>query len=255
MAQKFKDILELRDQDIIAAEALRQKSIDDALALEKGPSYSEQKLHDLWSNDDFHVGVGKPGKEAKRRRPNPHDMWPYIRESGELKNESATFGQIFLELEHMHAKSRYALELLGCLLVRSAYMLDHTVEKDRVVYRPPMAVVEEIAKEIPTMFNVPLYVFLQYLEAIALQEDVKYQRNLNARGEPYGKTAGRPNNLLTCARLIAHLLGKVGLVEFAYGFAKQRGVSALQPNELASSFPLLAPESAQAKLIKKITEK
>jgi len=68
-------------------------------------------------------------------------------------------------------------------------------------------------------------------------------------GKPYGKTAGRPNNLLTCAHLISVLLGRASIVGFATGFAKQRGVSALQPKQLASCFPLLELDKSEAKII------
>ena len=252
MASKFKEILRLDTEEIKRAEGLRQKSVQDAAALEKGPSSTEQKHHILWTGEGYEVGVGKPGKESRRKTPNPYDMWPFMRKAGTFTEKSATFGDIFLELEHMKKKNEFSLELLGCLLVRSALMLDHKIKDGMVTYTPPLEVVEEIEKDIPQMFKVPLLVFLQYLDAIALQEDVKYRMNLNKKGEPYGKMAGRPNNLLTCARLIAHLLGKVGLVEFAYGFAKQRGVSALQSNEFAKSFPLIVGETTEEKVLKEI---
>jgi len=239
MSKAVENALATNKQEIKEASELRTKSIDDAVGLSTGPSRSELHYHDLWSQGEYTVGVAKPGKETERKNPNINDMWPYIRKGNVLEEKSATFDDIFKELEHMGNGSKYALELLGCLLARSAFMLDHKIELGRVIYAPPMEVVAEIEKYFPRMFNVPLLVFLQYLEAIALNEDVKYQRRLNQRGQAYSKDAGRPNNLLTCAHLISVLLGRTGIVTFATGFAKQRGVSAIRGKSLAHAFPML----------------
>ncbi len=176
-------------------------------------------------------------------------MWPYIKKGEVFDSRSATFGEIFRELEHMSNKNKHSLELLGSLLARSALMLDHDVVDGRVQYNPPQDIVKEIAAEIPTLFNTPLNVFLQYIEAIALNEDVKYQRNLNTLGKAYSKSAGRPNNLLTCVHLIAVLLGRSSMVDFAYGFSQQRGVSAIKPKLLPVCFPMLKFDQSEQKLI------
>lgn len=239
MSHQLHHILQLAPAEVRAARAIRQKSIEAASALLSGPSHDRMAFHVLWAIDGYEVGVGKPGKETERTRPNTYDMWPFIRKDGVFEGKSASFGDIFHELEHMSNKSKDALELLGCLLARSALMLDHEVMDSKVVYTPHQAVLEEIRRDIPTMFNVPLDVFLQYLDAIALNEDVKYQKNVNANGKPYSTSAGRPNNLLTCAHLVAVLLGRAGIVDFAYGFAQQRGVSALRRTQLPVCFPLL----------------
>lgn len=254
MDQKSKKALVITKEDVRAAKELRKKSINDAVALPAGPSRDSMRHHPLWSGHGYEVGVGKPGKETTRKRPNPNDMWPYIKKGDVFEPKSASFSDIFHELEHMTNKGHRSLELLGSLLARSAFMLDHAISGDRVIYVPPEAVIREIAEDIPTMFGVPLEVFLQYLEAIALNEDVKYQTNLNTSGKSYSKSAGRPNNLLTCAHLIAVLLGKAGLVDFAYGFSQQRGVSALNPKKFPTCFPFLVSESEQTKDIAKEVE-
>ncbi len=251
MSKKLTKILQLDPAEIREAKTLRIKSIEDAVVLPGGHSRSEMLYHGLWVERGYEVGVGKPGKETERKKPNIYDMWPFIRKDGVFDEKSASFGDIFHELEHMSNKSKYSLELLGCLLARSALMLDHKIEDDRVVYVPSEVVLEEIKQDIPLMFNVPLEVFLQYLEMIALNEDVKYQKNLNAKGKAYSKSAGRPNNLLTCAHLIAVLLGRAGIVDFAYGFAQQRGVSAIKVSQLPSCFPMLEIDKTEAKTISK----
>ena len=249
MSKKLAKFLQLNPEEIKSAKALRLKSIEDAVSLPGGPSRSKMLYHILWSGKGYEVGVGKPGKETERKNPNLYDMWPFIRKGNVFEEKSASFGDIFHELEHMSNKSKYSLELLGCLLARSALMLDHISVDNKVVYSPNEVVIDEISKDIPSMFNVPLVVFLQYLETIALNEDVKYQKNLNTKGKQYSKSAGRPNNLLTCAHLIAVLLGKASMVDFAYGFAQQRGVSAIKIAQLPSCFPLLEIDKTEAKII------
>jgi hypothetical protein len=249
MVKKLIKTLQLDSAEIKKSKALRTKSIEDAVLLPKGPSRKEMIYHVLWVGQGHEVGVGKPGKETERKNPNIYDMRPFIRKSGVLDEKNASFSDIFHELEHMSNKSKYSLELLGCLLARSALMLDHSVDNNKVVYIPSEIVIEEIKKDIPSIFGVPLEVFLQYLEVIALNEDVKYQKNLNTKGAPYSKSAGRPNNLLTCVHLIAVLLGKTGIVDFAYGFAQQRGVSAIKVSQLPSCFPMLEIDKTEAKNI------
>jgi hypothetical protein len=248
-------ILQLDPLQIKAAKTLRDKSIDDAIALPGGPSPKEKIFHTLWTGQNgYEVGVGKPGKETEREKPNLHDMWPFIRKGESFEGESASFKKIFHELEHMENKSRYSLELLACLLARSAFMLDHEIRDGRVVYDPPQIILDEITKDIQQVFKVPLDVFLQYLEMIALNEDTKYQRNLRTSGKRYGKSAGRPNNLLTCVHLISVLLRRTSIVDFAEGFSQMRGVSPIKLKQLPSSFSMLAVDKKEAEIISKEME-
>jgi hypothetical protein len=252
MKLNLRDILHLDKATIKEAKKLRVKSIDNAVQLSRGPSRDNMDYHILWTGDGYEVGVGKPGKETVTTNivnPNVNDMWPFIRRNGVFEAKSASFDDIFNELEHMGNKSRHSLELLGCLLARSAFMLDHKMVEEKILYTPPNEIIEEISKDITNMFKVPLVVFLQYLEAIALNEDVKYQRRTNTKGKPYASAAGRPNNLLTCAHLIAVLLQKTSMIGFATGFAKKRGVSPLDIKQLTSCFPMLDIDKSEAKII------
>ncbi|MEK7514603.1 MAG: hypothetical protein AAB587_02165 [Patescibacteria group bacterium] len=242
--QDLRKLLIVTKEALKAAQKLREKSIEDAIALESGSSPAEKKFHPLWTSDKFEVGVGKPGKEVERKGElaNTNDMWPYIKEGGSFKEESATFRSIFRELEHL-VRSRRTLELLGSLFVRSAFMLDHEVKEGRITYVPPQKVLEEIRKDVLQVYGVPLEVFLQYVEAIALNEEVKYYTRGKARGKSYGPGAGRQNNLLSCAHLVAVLLGRAGLVDFAYGFAMMRGVSPISIKKAKVCFPMLGADS------------
>ncbi|MDD5068204.1 MAG: hypothetical protein PHS53_00750 [Candidatus Pacebacteria bacterium] len=243
MKLKLNAILRLDKKGLKDAKALRIKSIEDAITLPAGPSQKARIYHKLWIGGGYEVGVGKPGKETERKDANINDMWPYMRKGEDFEPKSASFRDIFHELEQMVNKSRESLELLACLLARSALMLDHEIKDNRVVYNPSLQIIQEIQKDIPSVFNVPLEVFLHYLDVIALNEDVKYHTKGRSRGKLYSPNAGRPNNLLTCAHLIAVLLGRSGLVDFAYGFSQQRGVSALSSKKIKECFPMLNDKS------------
>ncbi|MDP3954371.1 MAG: hypothetical protein Q8Q06_03055 [bacterium] len=240
----IKKILSIDRAALRLARGLREKSIKDAIILEAGQSNEKRIFHTLWKSGKFEVGVGKPGKEVSRKgdQANSNDMWPFIKEGGSFKGESATFRDVFRDLQHTANKSRRALELLGCLFVRSASMLDHEIKNGRVIYSPPSQILEEIKKDVTTLYGVPLDVFLQYVETIALNEEVKYYTKGIARGKPYGAGAGRKNNLLTCAHLIAVLLGRAELIDFAYGFSMMRGVSPMTAIKSKMFFPMLGED-------------
>ena len=236
---KLNALLKLDKAQIKAAKALRIKSIEGAIALPRGPSQEKMKFHVLWSMGGYDVGIGKPGKETERKDSNPNDMWPYIKKGGRFAVESASFLAISREMQHMKNKSRHALELLACLFVRSSYMLDHVERNGHIAYEPPAEILAEIKKDIPAAYGVPMEVFLQYLEAIALNEDVKYRTKGELRGKPYGPGSGRMNNLSSCAHLIAVLLERADLVDYAYGYSQMRGVSPLTFKRALEHFPLL----------------
>ena len=241
MSGRIYKALKIEKEAIKEGKLLRAKSIARAIALPTGPSRKEMVLTPFWKSEVYEVGVGKPGKESTRKEMhvNVNDMWPYIKKGEDIATKSASFKDIYLEMEHLEKKSRHALELLACLLVRSSLTLDHSEKGGQIIYEPPQEIVDEIKKEIPTMFNVPLEVFLQYLDTIALNEDVKYHTKGAARGKPYGVDAGRPNNLTTCAHLMAVLLNRTGIVDFAYGFSQMRGVSKLTTKRAKQLFPWL----------------
>lgn len=241
MQKNYRKSLVIHKENVKAGKLLRKKSIQDAIVWPTGPSQTDRALHPIWRWEDFEVGAGKPGKEAKEGRAllNANDMWPYVKKNGTFPTDDATFANIFREFEHMEKKSVHSLELLGSLLVRSAYMLDHEQTDTDIKYVPPQDIIDEISADIPVAYGLPLSVFLQYIDTIALNEDVKYYTKGLDRGRPYGTGAGRQNNLLTCARLIAVLLKRESLVDFADGFSRNRGVSAMSFARSKECFPYL----------------
>ena len=79
-------------------------------------------------------------------------------------------------------------------------------------------------------------VFMYLVEVLALNEDVKY----DFRGRVLAEGYGRQNNLLTCAHLIAVLLDRLPLVDFAGGMARPpTGLSPITQSGARAAFPML----------------
>jgi hypothetical protein len=225
----------------------RQARIDEAKSWEIGTP-EERKFYTIWKNEEYSISLGKPGKEATteyRGTQNPDDMKPSIFFRGENLQKSATFQDVVKDLEEVGKVSKYALELLGCLIFRSAFLLDHKTveggeEEGKYRYFPNQAVVNKIAEFVPIVYGVPTEVFLHYLDAIALNEDVKY----SSRYDLSKKDVGGRNNLLTYVNLIAVILGKKGLHTLAGPLLKS-GVSAIGQKVAISCLPHLSEDSPQ----------
>jgi hypothetical protein len=227
----------------------RAALIQRALSLSSG-SHEDPIWHPVSSPlDDWNVGFLKPGKEASRsRRTNPHDMRPAVYRGAQPVAYTPSFAELFGVLAALSSKrtDREALELLACLFVRSAYLLDHQLAPD-LCYSPPREVVAAVANRAPVIGPLPVPVFLQLVEAIAWNDDVKYGVD-KARLDD----AGRANCLLTLAHFAAASLDRVRDAQVAGMLASARsGVAPIGLRDAISVFPLLnGPEwqSSQARL-------
>ncbi len=216
-------VLELPDGQLGAfAKKRRLAAIQEAISWPAGPSREEQVSSMLFEHTDargfeWQVVLSKPGKEAfLTQRRNENDMFPRVLRDGQDINYGESFAGIWNELENI-AKSpggggAYALELIARFVIAAAYMVGHEeVEagKWRVSQGPDMKKFYEDLESLvlATTFiqgNVPLRVFLNLIDAIALQEDVKYF----TLGEGvYPGSKGRENNLKTTAGVIRYLGG------------------------------------------------
>ncbi len=201
------------------------------LAVGEGPI-----LNEIWGRDEYVVYLAKPGKEAVpnytgcRDREghstnNPNDMLPCVYKNGVPFGKNLSFGDIFDEFFHLGSADSAALELMGCLLFRAAFMLDHKeVSSGEWRYFPPPDVVAELQRRTPQLADYPIDVFLHLLEAISWNEDVKYH---TLGYEVTRNHVGRVNNLLTCVHLIAVHLRRVKFGDFAAALVKGRGVGAI----------------------------
>lgn len=217
----------------------RRVAIDAALALDRGTDV-ENKSWTLVSElaDGWLVQVGKPGKEATRAKPNPHDMSPVLFRGRNPAGFQPTFAELFGALESMTTTPGgiEGLDLLGHLLVRCAFMADHVFEDGIPEYRPPDSTVARIEELSPRVGWVPVRPFLQLLDAIAWNEDVKYGAD-KARLDD----TGRPNTLLTLANFAAGALERVRWGEVAGSLASTRsGVAPIDSREALRVFPYLS---------------
>jgi len=230
------------------AGAKKIAAVNEAISWPKGPDIDHKIPTIVFEKDVYTVQLNKPGKEAapdyiaSRYKngdfgSNPNDMRPEILQNGEMVKGLASFTEIFEELQRLHLVSTEGIRLLACLLARSAYMLDH-VEKSPGVWRyePPADVMEKISLLIPSAEGVPVEVFLHYLDALALNEDVKYL----TVGYDIKTGTGRRNNLLTCVHVIAVMLGLASIARFAGTFASiPRGISPIAYKTMLEIFPEL----------------
>lgn len=231
----------------------RQEMLNEALAWPKGKSQTNRKITKVYRSSDYVIAVGKPGKEAapdfKRRHyttgevvNNPNDMNPFVMKKGKKIGDDLTFEALFEQIEHLMHADMLGLELLGTLIFRLAFMLDHTEDaKGHWRYIPPPKALEVLLKRIPVIGDTPSDVFLYFLDVLALNEDVKMHTlgHENARHD-----YGRVNTLLTFAHLIAVLLNRRSLAKFSLAFAYPPFNQSPLPKSkgLFESFPLLSPD-------------
>lgn len=223
----------------------KQELIDKAIAWEGDKSNNPDKIiyHDLWQSPDgiYKVSLGKYGKEFYQsdikwkdghKGNNPNDMKPCILKNDELLGFDGSFDYIFHCFQEIYKVSEKALQVLGGLLFRNAYMLDHD---DSLNYNPPKDAIRFIEQDFSEYNGIPIETFIHYLEALALNEDVKYFTigyDLRKSG------AGRLNNMLTYAHLISVLLDHASLAKLCSSFSRPPvGVAPISIKNAKETFP------------------
>ena len=207
----------------------RAEMLKEALAFPKGKNQENRKITEIYKSGDFAVCVGKPGKEAapafKLRHyitgkitNNPNDMNPFVMRVGTKVGNDLTFGALFEQVEHLMHADIFGLELLGMLIFRMAFMLDHEKnQKNQWRYKLPEISSAMLKQRLPEVGGIPVDIFLYFLDVLALNEDVKMHTlgHENAQHD-----YGRINTLLTFANLVAVLLNRRSLAKFAGAFAR-----------------------------------
>lgn len=235
-----------------SAKPRRVEILREAIGWPKGKNQGKRKISEIYQSGDFIVAVGKPGKEAapdfKRKHyitgvttNNPNDMNPFIMKKGKKVGNDLTFEALFEQIEHLMRADMFGLELLGMLIFRMAFMLDHERnQKNQWRYIPPKTSLVMLKQRIPEVGGVPVDVFLYFLDVLALNEDVKMHTlgHENAQHD-----YGRVNTLLTVAHLIAVLLNRRSLAKFALAFAYPPFNRSPLPHTKGAllTFPILSP--------------
>ena len=181
-------------------------------------------FHDVWQSEDGHykVGVGKFGKEFYlqtiswkngHKGNNPNDMRPTVWVDGKEIEFDGSFDHVFNFFQQVSHINTHALEILGCLMFRNAYLLDHD---DELKYKPSQEAIDYINSVIPDYEGISVEAYLHYMEMIAWNEDIKY----HTLGYDVHTGIGRKNNMLTYAHIIAILLGKGSLSKLCSQFSR-----------------------------------
>lgn len=227
----------------------RKAAIIEAKTWPCGESYQDQLFTIVSMCAGCQVVLGKPGKEAEPgyARHNAHDMTPWVIEGGVRSNSTPSFNDVFREFQHMAASygeegrvGEACLELMACLLFRAAYMLDHKDVGDGCWrYAPPEDVLVILDRDMPVVFDlgIPTQAFLHLIDALAWNEDVKY----NPEPETGLRPTGRQNTLLTCVNVIGMFLDRVSVVDVLGEMARMRGVAPITQKAALQHFELLRP--------------
>jgi hypothetical protein len=237
------------------AAIVKSEMITEFLSFPLGASTENQIFQLMYSINGYDIGVGKPGKEffsekikyqSGLKSNNPNDMTPRLFYCGNLVQYDGSFEAIFKEFVRIH-NSVNSLQILGALLYRNAFLLDHVKEQGNWRYNPPQEAIDKIKENCTTFLSLPVEVFLHYLELIASNEDVKYK----TLGYDVNLGFGRRNNLLTYANVINVILQKHYLSEedFLLSFmsfagrltSPPSGLNPITNKKAKESFPQLIP--------------
>ena len=225
----------------------KQQLIDYAKHLSGFVGLGTFDYHWIWVSKDlaYKVGVGKYGKEYYsttikykdgNRGNNPNDMNPSIMKDGNIIRFDSSFGHVFKFFEDLHSISPNACELLGYLMVRNAFLCDHSCIGG-YQYTPPQEIIDAIEEDMYEFDGISVEAYIHYIDMIAWNEDVKY----STLGYDVLKSGyGRLNNVLTYAHFIAVLLRKTSLYKICSNFARVPvGVSPLLRAEINEVYPFL----------------
>lgn len=230
-------IAHLRNAQYRDAElGMKQALIDEAVSFPGSTNQGQFIYTKIWESGEYAVKFGKYGKEYYREgeKRNINDMAPTIFRNNEVCEYDASFRAIFRLSENLKKSGdEKSLLILGCLFVRNAFLVDHVHTEQGYRYHIPSAALDYLKEHVVDHAGIPIEVFLMYVDAIAWQEDVKY----NTKGKPINSDVGRKNNLLTYARFISCLLDRSSYAEMLNKFSM--GVSALPKNEIVRTFPEL----------------
>ncbi len=224
----------------------------EAISWSSGLALENQHFHEIWKDNNgfYSVKMAKPGKEFfetairykdGHRDNNPNDMRPTLFVGAVQQSNYATFQEVFHELQITWRKSEFAAELLACLLFRSAFMVDHTKnkfgEEGYWRYVPNQDVVSILESELNSMHGISCLAFLHYLDAIGLNEDVKYL----TLGYPIQQGYGRRNNLLTYVNILSMFLERETFGAVAGAFSRPpAGVAPISQSKAIQFFPWLS---------------
>jgi len=243
----------------------------------------------VYSIHGFTIGAARPGKEAATNYNrinhynhctcssckdgkrilgvgNPHDMFPYVEKNnilmsvkrrslkdGTIKATPWTFEHIFSLIEDAYntTEIQFALELMGSIMVRIAFMLDHTQDTNGVLKLSlPKLATKEMVKRLPQLgdydYKVPIETVIYFLDILGFNEDIKVdvcgyrdlKRQYAKKTKP--QDSGRTNTLLTISHMLAAILHRRPIGQFSYGLHRGLGMNAMSKGTIVPAYPLLS---------------
>ena len=231
-----------------------------ALSFRKGKDQEHRIITQIHKIRNFSICVEKPGKEAApnykgarnyitgEKTNNENDMLPTILKDEIKYSKDLTFEEMFEKFEIMKTEDHLGLEILGTLLYRSAYMLDHTVDGNNISYSPDSYVINILVQRLPEIGGIPTDVILFYLDVLGLNEDVKVYTLGHTKFTSYG----RVNTLLTFCNLISVILNRTSLAKFAGSFSRPpSGLAPITKKGAKEVYPLINENFSYYKLVSK----
>jgi len=230
----------------------RLEAVNEAIGWRKGKGQDNRVEKVLYIVGNNSIAIAKPGKEAApeykgcknyvtgEKTNNPNDMLPIIYVNFKKLENNLDFTKMFDKLETLIRADLFSLELLGMVLFRAAFMIDHYKDKEgHWRFKPLDKIIVLINAKIPFITDMPTELFLYFLEVLGLNEDVKmYTLGHNNFKEDYG----RVNTLLTLSHLISVFLGKRSISKFAGALTRPPiGVAPLPKTKVFEYYPLLDP--------------
>jgi hypothetical protein len=236
--------------------SLRRSQIEEYCSWSVDPLRDQRPWRSLSVAGGVEIGFYKPGKDWKKY---PHDMTPTLRSGGRDLLYRPSFENLFASLRALSETERglESLEMIGTLMVRSARFDDHEAGPRGVQYALNPEVVRALRDRTPLIGALDPVVFLTMCEAIAINDDVRYQTWRVGSGHEPGSlkpkltSAGRPNTLLTLAHVISALLGRSTWSSLLGDFTQQPvGVAPLGAQESLEAFPGAEDSGRRAEVAK-----
>lgn len=236
----------------------RTQRILEAIAFEGG-TFENRKKHLISSLPNGKESYFfKPGKEAKRRVPNIHDMNPNVGLNDISVTDSWAFDKIWDYLIKISTINQITFKKVLILLYRNCFMLDHVdIGNGKLRYSPSTelhAYIDKLEFSLKDGFKdkfkteeIGLLEYLHFIDLLGWNEDIKYHIiDSKPDWKKYDKKVGRNNTMLSiiCAPLmisnfIQDIIQKTKnneaitvrlITSTIYNFTISRGVCVL-PNE------------------------
>jgi hypothetical protein len=198
----------------------------EALAWTKGSDPDHPAYTPIYVVGNLEVRAGRPGKEARRKNPNPDDTFPALFEGRRDLGFYPSLETFYTDVFELAVRDHRAGQLAGALLYRSIHLLDHQADAHgNLRWNPSERVLAEIRRRTPAidisvaggLHAIDVEAYLKALEVLLVNEDLKFGRQRVGDG-------GRPNTLATMLSVLAVGAGERSVPSLAYSLGLGRGV-------------------------------